>query len=980
MVKSHILKKVLLIGSTFTTPLMAVDFSPVESMHFSSSKRKREQNSVVANAAFDTYENVKKGIAETVKDVKKLIPYVKERNLHQIMPDFLTSTLNLAFAEFMGEGFHEFLHAEPGKLNPVIVAKLVSKIQLKIFDTLYDLTHKTTDYVYDEKGKKRFVIKGGSFFKSILELTGVQALPFGSILIKALDMDIVKTFLTQKMNLLIINSLDKLLEHKGISSIEKLVGEGAWLSLQGGAFVTMKAPGAAYDISKQVYKSAWEDYAPVAYDADALAKAEETYGPLWTYLEPKLSYYTRETIISSLVKAEETALNTARDMLKKKAKPALGSLGAIGFGVGNLFGFGSLGYGTMAALGIGVWKTGDMYIDSLFEEGKHTLNKQIQHIMYSYVPLGEKEHLLYGLNPNPSEVEKLLFATDYQKREELMAKTFIGAIIKQIMQSSGAEYVLATFGSGLATTGQWSLNQFQNLVGIFSKTPDISLEEAFQQLGVEEEPTILAHLEAEKIGFRQYVYLKNKKKRTEAEQQILNNIEKYPSYKLREIELRTLQHQQTVFYGSTDQVQQYTTEFADSIKKAKEREAIEKKAIADISFVSYMLFKMSPHSYAQDLILKKSFKKAILKRSIRDQDLIGSIPGNWMQKYGEENLSSLDSPDNVDEFLLNLMNTYTAETDLSREFSEHRQEINGLKQYPIFQHYSDYTLLDLLKEKRDILEQEGLLDNTFQTRIQEQTKIVEESAHYLEKEILTELELQYTNKILQDIYGNPENIEELITNIKEGYQDYTTDQIKEEISFIKTQYPDIAPFFEDTKEALEKDINESESVIIYDHNNLDEPEGSEFEVVTSLEAHSKDIKNNFMANKLFMDFYSHPNFIKLLETESDALKYAVYNRLLTDSKGMVEESFDYKPVFETPSTDFTKISEVFIKDDFFEQPLPLAERLAKVRIIHAFNMWNSEKNLSFTDFLTNRGKFIDDYTAKTLQTKVYNPLLAKLEL
>ncbi|WP_010302873.1 hypothetical protein [Candidatus Odyssella thessalonicensis] len=244
---------------------------------------------------------------------------------------------------------------------------------------------------------------------------------------------------------------------------------------------------------------------------------EGGYQSIWEYFRPQMQYFLRQAFTKLLTTTSEKVINKASDItlfnihenqrIIDTTKLFGASLaGTAGLGVGAAIGYPVLLGSPLAFMGLctGQYIAAQLvtsFSTSLTKVVKDRIIKRFNNLMeyYSYtiIPLTREEHVLYNLNPEPSAEEKIIYAEDYDFRTRLSERSFIGELGKRIF---------------------------------FRKDLDVSEEDADQEKSLEIK-IILGELAAKQGGGQSL---------TPRQQALLNNIVKYPSFKLKAKEIEFL--------------------------------------------------------------------------------------------------------------------------------------------------------------------------------------------------------------------------------------------------------------------------------------------------------------------------------------------------------------------------------------------------------------------------------------------------------
>ena len=62
----------------------------------------------------------------------------------------------------------------------------------------------------------------------------------------------------------------------------------------------------------------------------------------------------------------------------------------------------------------------------------------VDYYTYGFIPLSHDEHVLYNLNPSPTQEERIMYYSDYARRDHLLSQSFAGELIKQFIDINGS--------------------------------------------------------------------------------------------------------------------------------------------------------------------------------------------------------------------------------------------------------------------------------------------------------------------------------------------------------------------------------------------------------------------------------------------------------------------------------------------------------------------------------------------------------------
>jgi hypothetical protein len=297
----------------------------------------------------------------------------------------------------------------------------------------------------------------------------------------------------------------------------------------------------------------------------------EAYSHVWEYFEPQLNHFFRMAFTHVLAPISTTVLEETTDYALKSFL-SNNTVIAGSYALGGISGYVS---GSVLSCGLS-FIPGLNLLAPIFQQSalnavvgsqvvkwatakssefitikvKERLENNILNLMdyYSYnlVPLTRQEHVLYNLNPNPTKEELTIFSDDYKLREFLNQQTLFGQLIRDVVSAGGnvIDYLTEPF--------KQLGNYVKKFVSYCLGSKDASTQEILAQLDHEEgesktveltkEPfKKKSNLSAEIILGQLIEKLTKKKELTEKEQQLLTNLNNYPSFEIKQktIELLT---------------------------------------------------------------------------------------------------------------------------------------------------------------------------------------------------------------------------------------------------------------------------------------------------------------------------------------------------------------------------------------------------------------------------------------------------------
>jgi hypothetical protein len=274
---------------------------------------------------------------------------------------------------------------------------------------------------------------------------------------------------------------------------------------------------------------------------------EDSYSQLWIYFRPHFQHFIRAAFnnilkpISTAV-LKETSKTVLRGFLENKF--VINTVKMMGGGAGLAVTYLTAGQNFLVLLpasfagascfGWVAAKSSAFAFDKTTTRLKDNLSALMDGYSYHLVPLTREEHILYHLNPTPTQEEKLIYAADYQLRERLSQKTFLGELIRDVIRAGGG---IGQYLYGLP----FRMSQY---VLSFLKYSQASSESTQTIL------TVLDRQEGQKDGFLEESKKNNvsgsvflggiiDKKRqgvslTSYEAQVWNNIIDYPSFEIQQ--------------------------------------------------------------------------------------------------------------------------------------------------------------------------------------------------------------------------------------------------------------------------------------------------------------------------------------------------------------------------------------------------------------------------------------------------------------
>ncbi len=422
-------------------------------------------------------------------------------------------------------------------------------------------------YAWDKKNKCRLPIYyDQTTWKTICNKLIPDAMPLKSIFIALTDNNIVRNFLYEQIDRMVIRQVLVLFERSTGKTIKGGI-QDALKSLtqrftakrqeQTQSSVTTEA------ISKATSSSTKTSSSKPKQEIELKEEHEfkESLTPLWDYFAPYFSHFIRQGIQSSINDVAITVLEQSSNLAIKKAleqgiivNGARTIGGGIGYAISNAMPTWlpilSNPYLTGGAFTYGFgWLVGTA-TQSITKTVTSRLATQIdlvtEHYLDTMLPLSAQEHALFGLNENPSELELSLFSKDYQLRDELKAQTLIGETVHQIVtiaKQSSLFKVIFDIKDRLNRFGEKCL---RFLVYCLRSSDEVSTEELMTAADLNE----TEKQENQQQGNKYLAYLKigdiikrqqSGGKITTEEAKLIEDIRQYPSYAMKKLWLKSLQ-------------------------------------------------------------------------------------------------------------------------------------------------------------------------------------------------------------------------------------------------------------------------------------------------------------------------------------------------------------------------------------------------------------------------------------------------------
>lgn len=623
-------------------------------------------------------------------------------------------------AHLMGNGLYHQLLQTNTNFDSSLQADAVTQIQMHLFSFVArQIAQDRQRYgVVNNTGERVTIYNDTSLFRMIAEKLGADQVPFGSIVIKALDYDPVKKFLANKFNQLVLNQLSTLTVNMTGKTIKNHVGT-QFVNLinivQKGAVTSAK--------SSANYLFGPVDQVPTS-NADVL-KIDEHYEPLWAYLEPHITHYLRQTFEDMLKKSQAAIVDSFIKKAQQSSAPIIKKGLKVGMtGFGGLTGYFIAGYsggasgmviGNTFSEFAGTYVSGMAHhqIEQFGKIANEQLDKFIKWKMHTLFKYGKEEHALYHLNPNqPTHLELALFYEDYRLRAELESHTFLGSVIKQLNHSFTT---VDLFMRAVNLTSNMIKNVgggVIDLYGYLSNSKDHSSLEDQQNV-----TALSGKIESDvETALRQYIWLKNKPYLTAQEKLILKNIEEYPSYAIKGRLLGDLNKQfQTIDPNEYIQLMMASKSQAKNNldKVTLEVEQVE-QSIAEIClWYQHLTSTMGKQDYFSYVALQDLLEKQVFLLPLQDQERFAEVAQD--EKYIKEFLSNKKNRALLACSFKEKEDTQTVSKLINQLLLDHtefkyRDDLEKLQQHSFAQGMSIEKMMELLTTHHKTLAQEGLLN------------------------------------------------------------------------------------------------------------------------------------------------------------------------------------------------------------------------------------------------------------------------------
>lgn len=785
----------------------------------------------------------------------------RQEHIEKNMPLLINYVFDQTLGVMLGEGYYNFLQNTTNTaFNSDVLARSLTHFQGFLADGIVRMIGRTTLVARGPHGEQWPVYDNKSIFRRVAEASGITHIPFGGALLGILDHNLIKGPLQicfNKMTLKILNELFMKFRDKTIAQV---FGEQVLVAATDGRrYVTDELRANAVDFYNFVTGPA-ED----AFITEGQVIGAEEINPLWDYLKTPLEHYTRQFMTNLFTTTENAVINALVIVGQKKSASWIGGAGA------TLFSFGasiaSLGYpGWTAASavlgGAGVYLTGPYFahqtISATGETVKERMRPLNEFVGYTVFPYGETEHHRYGMNPNPSAFERELFATDYDQAIAQQNKTLVGEVIKELVRrSQDQQAVRALFGlaEGAVNVTYSAAGQLSRLIEYFTQENDANVHETYEEMGLDNQEMILTPQQLQERAFRRWVWLKNKKDKTEAEKQVLANIQKYPSFDIRYQQIMDLneririilasQKSQDVYIKRRDEIVKIAKKHEDEIKPAIVN--LEKSAL-DLAMIVCKDSDFTNKEFFDAYYLAQIFIDHMLNLHTKDQDCLVQAYADeefWASFAKELKIEVFDDDKSIcankmNALLKSILAAYTKHQNEKTQIAVNQQELNKLRENLSFISLSDHVLQNLLSEKREILEQHNLLGEKNNPLLEDYAQ--DRVTGILKSAIDAQVRLQYVEKTLENF--GPQLEKSLKKLMKKVPLSGTSADMK---LYVMNTYRD----------AKQEKMLDVVSKII-ENQAFEDGDFGEFEV---LPAYDNQQMNNFYMGMIWDDLYENPAF------------------------------------------------------------------------------------------------------------------------
>jgi hypothetical protein len=265
----------------------------------------------------------------------------------------------------------------------------------------------------------------------------------------------------------------------------------------------------------------------------------ETFSELWKVFKPHADHCLRMTFTEGVKVAQDFSLNKFKENFKQPAVrtgqsvgTTIGTIGTYAFSsitltvLSSLTGLDFTGYSYLLSglggtagyhIGGGI---SSHYYDIKEEKLSKSLTKYSDDLAHQLFPLTYEEHARYNLNPNPTDIERGLFFSDYKKHDELMQKYFVADIIRALSKDAGIH-------KSIISATDYISSRLETLFDYFSTHPDATAEAADKAGVLERYINTDDDTEAEAVhkAHRQFWALDEYER-----EDVTNNLLQYPAF------------------------------------------------------------------------------------------------------------------------------------------------------------------------------------------------------------------------------------------------------------------------------------------------------------------------------------------------------------------------------------------------------------------------------------------------------------------
>lgn len=429
----------LMLCSSFISPVMASAPLDEDVTNFvvSNNRIYPERPSLAKDIFQDTLFKTKVTLYDKVVTTARVSHKVAKGDF----TEFFSESINLLLAEFSGQSAVLFKGTQP-EFDENALNKCADKFVEKFMDfALMKLNKRDDIFGIDANGDQVDIYDDNSFAELIADRFLPEDLPLRGALVALCSNEHVEKLIRQKLTRTALSYLKNLAASRG-TSLKEVSGRLVIDTTKLGKNLAVEGAKSGLKATKDIY-------------AYMTAEAEDVVETISDKLHPHLTALLREFAHLTLTKAVEAVgkqLDTnARSLFVNGAR-------VVGAGTTYLTGvtletagsyvpylgapvtyLGSALSSTYAPL-VGGYLGGFMG-NALFDSTGENVAKRLpaynEFINYQIFGYSRVEHLLMGMNPRPTEIERGLFIEDYEERDKLQRSYFVAEIIRHLASKDG---------------------------------------------------------------------------------------------------------------------------------------------------------------------------------------------------------------------------------------------------------------------------------------------------------------------------------------------------------------------------------------------------------------------------------------------------------------------------------------------------------------------------------------------------------------